>query len=476
MQFGEYIHLTAKNYRIYGINRASHGKNGITAAAAISSTREKIKQRCEAISVPSITKTTNLEKKINNFINWLGKDTKNKKREQDREYLNKIVLSAYDEALAKVDWTNLDVSIAESRIGTIDSKNKQGTSYTKIASKIRQLNSITEDLKKGIANVDNFNQIPSLEKKLEVVRNLYKDNYAELRRIISSSLGENISTEEKDMIKTLNYLIENYVPVIDIAQMKQDLFKGIMDLIFVKGNELGEEEFFDRIEQVRYNPNFFVKGMARKGKINVNREDNFGDLTRTIRTSPQNINIEFNYYRKENQALLKNIDLAPNNKNKGQEITLVQGESLLNYLQDEDADFVNHYFNLFTTHEGRGSWGGDKRAALETIKLISLYKSITGDSYGKNNKAELFIINNSAGAVSQVKVYSIYDILKRANRYLDNYAFFRGAAFNNNFLYRNDRVKGRWARTGTQRIAKVLNQAHQMKIAVGINSRMLSKL
>ena len=59
---------------------------------------------------------------------------------------------------------------------------------------------------------------------------------------------------------------------------------------------------------------------------------------------------------------------------------------------------------------------------------------------------------------------------------ITNYATFTGAVFNEGFQYMNDRVEGKMAQTGTARIAKVLNQAHQAKIQVAINSRALAAI
>ena len=90
-------------------------------------------------------------------------------------------------------------------------------------------------------------------------------------------------------------------------------------------------------------------------------------------------------------------------------------------LQDLDSDFVNHFLNLYAAHgkmEGQKNVGIDnsrlaamKSGILQEIKLILLYKGLTGDTSGRSS-ANLFIINDSSKG--KVKVLDMYEIINRA--------------------------------------------------------------
>lgn len=89
-------------------------------------------------------------------------------------------------------------------------------------------------------------------------------------------------------------------------------------------------------------------------------------------------------------------------------------------LQDVDSDFVNHFLNLYAAHgklERQKSVNADnakltamKSGILPEIKLILLYKGLTGDT-NKRSSANLFIINDSSKG--KVKVFDMYKLISQ---------------------------------------------------------------
>lgn len=504
MQFGEYIHLTAKNYNRYGTNRASHGRNSVGYAEARARIQDNIQRKIKNLS--NSRKLQVLENEINSLIDWLGTNDKRTSAYSAQQALVKVIQSAWEDSIRKIDMTNLNVSVSGSNgIGKIKSRQRYGEKYENmLKERIGKLNATLTKLEKDINAFNDENQADKLIADINFVRNLVSNDYQELVRIINLYIpesGEQRQGEEREMIKTLNRLIGEYAPALDTAKAKGDLFEDVLSLIPIKAQNLAKKEVAKAVEEAiksnnkgrvldksGYGIKFFPKNMIKYG--NVDKEDEseqvvsqFGNVLRRVSNSPQKIDVEFNYQGQNMKISAKNIKLAPTWRGTSKNITVTSGNPLLTLLQNEDANFVNHYFNLFTKHADASGytsgWGSMRASALDTIKLMAAYKAMTGDIYGKKGgKAEVFIVNNNAAAKGQphVKVFSMREVLNIVMQDVNTYATFTGAIFNEGFRYTNDRIEGKMAQTGTARIAKVLNQAHNAKIQVAISSKALSAL
>ena len=103
---------------------------------------------------------------------------------------------------------------------------------------------------------------------------------------------------------------------------------------------------------------------------------------------------------------------------------------------------------------------------LEEIKLILLYKALTGDTYGKK-AANLFIVNDNR--TGTVKVYTMSGIIEKAASSSIKGVQVNGKTFNTSF-----RLKNSWSDESAQdRISKLLADAHAKKISVSLSGSLL---
>lgn len=126
-------------------------------------------------------------------------------------------------------------------------------------------------------------------------------------------------------------------------------------------------------------------------------------------------------------------------------VHVLSGSSLLYMLQDLDSDFVNHFLNLYAAHgkrEGQKNVGIDnaqlaamKSSILPEIKLILLYKGLTGDTNGRSS-ANLFIINDSSKG--KVKVLDMYKIISKVEAQAIKGIKLNDKTLNEKIKFRND--------------------------------------
>ena len=144
-------------------------------------------------------------------------------------------------------------------------------------------------------------------------------------------------------------------------------------------------------------------------------------------------------------------------------------------LQDENADFVNHYLNLTTFHTDSKKIQNlmSERVEFEkVIKLTLAYKGLTGDTYGRGeNITNVFIVNNYSAGVKTVKVISIANLLLNMENSPSNMISVHTKPFDIMSIYRNQKVEGN--PMGTIRISSVLQQMHARKVSTAFNSSLL---
>ena len=158
-------------------------------------------------------------------------------------------------------------------------------------------------------------------------------------------------------------------------------------------------------------------------------------------------------------------------------ISAMTGVSFLTLIQNENQDdFVNHYFNITAEHPAPD----DNDAPLikvrdrmhSLIKQIILINALTGLNISKTaldgaksaqGIADYFVINDSSRP-GKFKIYTMSELLSLTSG--DQAGFSKFAKVSG---YNNPEWDNTWAESGPQeRITKILMQAHQMKLHVGI--------
>ena len=226
--------------------------------------------------------------------------------------------------------------------------------------------------------------------------------------------------------------------------------------------------------------------MTTKGNIGYDVDQNYNAMIKRIHESQQKVDVSFEYKGEKVNISAKNVALGKNWSHLSKAITVTNGNPLLDLLQDESSDFVNHYLNLFADHNGEGGYeshfGFLRNQYLDVIKMIIIYKALTGDGYGhQDDIANVFIVNNNQDAKNHVRVINIkslvYKILRSSSNLMQ--VQWGGNALTTNHTYPNAKVgedDDPWARTGTTRIKILLQAVHMDKIRASIPARTIMNL
>ena len=505
---GNYIHLHAWNYMDYGINKINE-KPSISAAAALKAERNAV--RAKVHEMESFSQTQALERDLNKLIDYLGSD-EHAEGEADpaevRRVLTEIVTSSWQENVVnrKINFGTANITSGGSgRVGRIKSRGyygSRGRNYENmLKNRILELNKILLKLQTSSrqSDIDRKQLESDINKVKSYIDGTFKlvDQYLQEAKISS---GRTIrSANEIDMIKELNRMIKTYAPFLDDAKQKGDLFEDIVALIPIKAQELAVESIDAAVKnavytnvrggvrsKVSYNADNFIKGMTTKGNIGYDSVENYNSMIKRVHESQQKVDVSFEYNGQTVNVSAKNLALGKNWSQLGKPITLSNGNPLLNLLQDENSDFVNHYLNLFADHNGEGAYESHfsylRAEYLDVIKMIIIYKALTGDTYGNSDDiANVFIVNNNQDKKNHVRVVNIkalvYKLLRSKQDLMQ--VSWGGNALTTNHTYPNAKVgedSDPWARTGTARIAKLLQSVHMDKIHASIPARIIMNL
>lgn len=468
---GNYIHLTAAGYNKTGTNKQREAPS-IDAATALAIEKDSIKQRID--SYKNMNDLSSLEVEINHWLDVLGGRVEPMEGEIKREEIQRIVeeylKEIYGDTLQTLDFNNLNVSYSSEKtkgVGRIKTNYWQYKNWKNtITQRIEELNHYMNTF------IENKNAREFKDAMLRI-ESIKKDLYNGTYDLIAQNGWEtNRQNPLKIAIKDLNVIIEKYAAMPALSAQKGDMLESTVAIIPEIAKGLAEqsikEEFQKNIKgkntlSVEINENYF------QGK---NWNMNLGDITQEGKVSQNKIDVSFDWEGQQLNISAKNVNLGEGRKF----IHTVSGSSLLYLIQDEDSDFVNHYFNLFSNHpDKKGNMSGYasmRKAYFDTLKLVIAYKALTGDTFGRdNNLADVFIVNDSSGNKSpKVKVFSVADILKKfQERPTSNLGLQNTAAIQR--LYANKRVNN--CPSGIARVQAVLNEAHQRKISASFNSDIL---
>ena len=462
---GNYIHLTAAGYNRTGTNRQREGPS-LDAATALSLEKDFIRQRIE--SYKSMNDLSSLESEINNLLDVLGDRVEPSKTNWDnevRQIIEDYLTEEYGNTLQTIDWSNLDVnftSVKTKGVGKIKTNYWQYKNWkSTILSRINELNTYMENFSENKTTREYQDAI----NRINTIKNdLYKGTYD---MIAKNGWNTNKQNPLKIAIKDLNEIIAKYAAMPAISAQKGDLLEATIAVIPAMTKDMLNKEIGS-----------FIKG---RDKVSVTIDENnfkdkswniqLGDIVQTGRTSQGKIDVAFEWEGQQLNISAKNVNLKDRNF-----IHIMGGSSLLYLLQDENVDFVNHYFNLFSNHPDKkgnvAGYAAMRNAYFDVLKLMIAYKALTGDSFDRgNNQADVFIVSDSSGSHSRrVKVFSIGDILQKfLERPTSNLGIANASSIQR--LYANKRVEN--SPSGIARVAAVLNEAHARKITASFNSALL---
>lgn len=508
---GDYIHLTARGYQVFGTNRNTKDKN-FNIASYMKEARSKMETSINFFSnAINEEKLEELSKIMNEFRNDNYQDTNTQNR------YNNLLSRAKQDIIKKrfdnynyVFNNNLEIvdqngNVLEQKgIGTQAAKRlygKKGGLYLerdKIEELVKKLNVNEQYFIDAIQNLDT-NKIDEAKKLSEQLEKDWEKLKSQSAKYITDNgiqLPDNLTkgktTKNKTGIvmgkglssfrDTLNSLISLVAKVPPKYLAEGELFEDELAIIgkMIGGTAINQLNFVlgdKSVKMNQYNEGAFTKNITIDGQ-------NIGEIKYDGRSK---VDVAFSWGKDIIKISAKNIKITDDNKMK-KWITVVSGTPFLTMLQNIDGILVNHYINIHSYHtEGNfsnmkaitgkqkkgieGKYYGDRKTGPFTmaadindiIKMECFIQGLTGKGYGKssNDIANVFAVNDKK--TGQIKLYSMYNILKQMSERIDKISS-RGSEYN---IINNIRLKNDYASSPEVRINNVLQQLHKEKISIG---------
>lgn len=453
---GDYVHYTAKGYLEHGITEKGVFQNWVS-------------QKQEIFSRLAKNKTSSLNKKEKEeFEQILTGMLKNEQGDPNiakvQQEIQQIMETHFQNSLQSIDFSTGNVR-ANIRRSLVVGSAKSTKNIEDLVARVNKLESII--------SADAMNrEVPSkIKTQVKQLKNYYNTLAKELGKIkrengqdaATAMIAERI-TDLREKRKLLNELIAEYAAWPATALQKGAFFEELI----ARAPEVARNEALKNIGEVIGTAVESVSFDRENFSSNVITQQ-LDEVLATTRLSPGKIDVSLTWGDKQLGISAKNYDV-------NYYVHVVSGSSLLFMLQDVNSDFVNHFLNLYTSHgklKGQSSVTTDnmtlasrKGAILSEIKLILMYKALTGDNY-KRSSANLFIINDSK--TGTVKVFDMEEIMKKING--DQ---IRGIKINDKTFNEKTTLKNDWAEgSAKQRISKLLLDIHSQKVSASVEARYL---
>lgn len=356
------------------------------------------------------------------------------------------------------------------------SKNKNAVigrvkSTNQIETVIKKLNKL-EDI---IRQESQKEPIPrGLKTRIKELQKYYKDLARELAQAkeangldSSKAIMAREATTLREKRKYINELIKEYAAYPAVNLQKGTFFENLIAYAPYVAQSRAEEAIGqvigDVVEDVSFNSSNFASQFLT--------EQITSEVLEKTTVSQGKIDVMIQWNGKDIGISAKNV-----NMNNFHYIHVLSGSSLLYMLQDINADFVNHFLNLYAQHgknrDGSSSAPYDlqlnarKSAILQEVKLILLYKAMTGDTNGRSS-ANLFVVNDAA--TGKVRVIDMYTLLENVSKENIQGIQFNGKTFNEKIKFANV-----WNQSSPQqRISGLLLDVHAQKVTASLNPKFL---
>lgn len=448
---GDYIHLNAQNY-------IEHGTTKYGKFQAYKSRADIIKGKAKQNASSSLSPKEQ-EDLASVLESMLKSNSNNPYIQKAQQEVEKKMKELFKDALGEIDWDTGDI------LFDMDTNTKVGKASSSID---------INDMLKRIDKLDNV--LIGMIDEGRVGASEVKINLSKLKKEYLQSI-EKIKKEKK--AKGLPFTLTSRDAATSLGAYKNQLNELIKEWAAYPSVYLQKGTFFEHL--ITYAP-MVAKNSAEVelGKVIGDSTENVGlnkdkfaskfitkdfgeNFLETTRVSQGKIDVEMKWEGKDIKISAKNVNLG------NRYVQLLTGSSLLYLLQDENAIFVNHALNILSTHP-RGP-GVSQIAAMRTdmineLRLIILYKALTGDVNGRNT-ANLFVANDNK--TGKVKVHDVNDIITKVSENLSSSVAIKGLAASNFKQFKNT-----FASTPDIRISALLADVHSRKISVGLKTNLLS--
>ena len=502
---GNYIHYRAVNYLKYGttMSQKSMGR-ALNLEKVLEDKHSAIQAQFQA------QKDDKFKEEYQATLNYLfGKEGQLNKNVEDQDLLEKEFTNLVKEKFPNIiiDYATLDSSIGNgTNLRTINinkriSQGRHRLSFQAIESQLKQLQLIlqTQQLQTSYTNAELKQHNAILNKLIAAeatMQEMAKKNLRSSHAFIKMSKNKNdkigigldlrkLNVKQKSFISDLNYLIRLYNTV-NKSLVQGELGELSAAFVGAKLQGVGANELKNFIEksvvgkkdkmssgywQADFSSAFVDLAKLGESKGWEYHNENGGYVKATMPTQNK-IDVQI-----ETPEGMKTISVKNYNLKKRSSISAMTGVSFLTLIQNENQeDFMNHYFNITAEHPMEGDTIEPllkiRDRMHNLIKQIILINALTGLNISKTalggvkeqqGIANYFVINDSSKP-GKFKIFTMSELLSLTTGEQAGFSKFVKVSGYNNPEWDNT-----WAESGPQeRITKILMQAHQMKLHVGI--------
>lgn len=517
MLVGEYIHYRYKNYRQHGLSR-KEGARPRSVSKVFNDQRSMIlknllvtRDQSQKVSIKS-----SLESQLNFFFNPGDvKSLQTGYTSDEAQQIQEKIISLCQDAIGnvgdkKINWGDLSgvtnksyfgddlnkefESIRKTRLGD----GKSATTRQAVSRRLKALMDLRDRLNNEMIDgsvdwefVDKLNKFeqeyqqiisPLIENRngqnVQTASGSTKQKFSVVRHgAFIRDLQELIDDTKKITLQQLNQLLGDYVPVLTQAVFQNVAEKGLEDTLkHLKLSDLtipiiGKTQS----EKAVVSTNIISKKGASK---NLQTEAIIGDIPAKLGNTFDKVDIQLTIPNGELvNASVKNLSA------KTSEIALLNGKSLLYYLQDY-PEFANHYLNVTSSHPAKD----DSKPMASTIemahnvaKLTVVFHALAGytqgrssgsDYFSKTPMSEIMIVNSRGGGGGRFSVIFMSDII---NKVASNLDLIDMQNFNSSPQWSNGYVGSKPSfRMAYGRISNILGQLHSFQLRASIKTKAFS--
>ncbi|MBO7694654.1 MAG: hypothetical protein J6T10_18715 [Methanobrevibacter sp.] len=480
---GDYIHLTAAGYNMYGIYRKQKESNFNFQQAKtteLNNIKGKIKTGVDVKS---------MEDKLNDFFANINS---NNPSINTASIFNEVVnqlQSQFNNTLGHITSTGdiimsqqmKDNAISQLQKHAVQNSKNQRLRPEEVRTKVNQLQQVLQNLVNSTESGTHTAAL-KLAQELKEIRRQADDLYGRLVNADKIPRGtKNVLEKEKNLKNKINNAITAYAAYPALALQKGEFFEYLVPYVMGTANGLGLNEIRESMNDIKVggkNENISIQtdnfGIAEEveGGSQIIHSFNFDKDVLSVKSSQGKVDIILDLNDEKIGASLKNINLSK----KGSWIHTVSGSNLLFFLQDIHPDFVNHYININATHIGKENISSSLRAeSRQAMKAVLAAKAITGANAGRQ-AADVFIVNdNKTGKVRIVTMEKIIDSLNKLKDLsevsvrLNNKNIMGQNLFVNKSISDDDRL-------GIQRISVLLNSLRQIQLSSSISGALFKNI
>lgn len=446
---GNYIHYTSKGY-------LNHGVTIDGPFSAYTSQKNIIMSKARQNSNSSLNKMEQKElAQVLKSMTQAGQNSNNKFIQQAQNAVQQKMNELFGDALGEINWETGDIGFKTSRSSMVG-KAYSAINEQDIINRIDRVEQILiEKMQDGIVGTSEIrNQLKILKQNYQnTIKQIKADK--EERGLPTTLTSGDISKGLGTYRNQLNDIIQEWAAFPAVYLQKGTFFEHLIAQAPIVADHNARasvgQVIGDVVENVKINTdNFSEKYMTKQFQK---------DFIETTRVSQGKIDVQMNWRGKNLKISAKNVNLG------NRYVQLLSNSSLLNLLQDEPADFVNHALNILSTHKGPlGAISGMRAGMIEELRLIILYKALTGD-VGQRKAANLFIANDNR--TGEVKVHDVTSILNKASANISHGFAVKGINSGMKMF------KNAEAASPAERISALLADVHSRKISVALNTSLL---